>query len=267
MYSDARMREEHDPIPEKSSSHAERHFADAVGTHRLEMSADRLQQAYDELHSRTAFRGLRGYYDWLIGLIETSAGKSLLDVGCGSGEMLRVADARGLKTAGVDISKVGLSQAQAKVPRADLKVSWAEELPFPDASFDFVTCIGSLEHVMDITQAVREMVRVAKPGAGVLIIVPNRRFVFAFVTHLRQSLFPDHSQPVERMASRREWFDTLTGNGLSVERVVRDNHFYVPPILQFLARGLGALIPLEGSYQLAFVARTGKSDPSPIFAD
>jgi SAM-dependent methyltransferase len=42
-----------------------------------------------------------------------------------------------------------------------------EHLPFPDGAFDVVYCVATLHHALDLTQMVREMARVARPGAVV----------------------------------------------------------------------------------------------------
>ena len=130
----------------------------------------------------------------------------------------------------------------------------AEKLPFADSSFDMVTCVGSLEHVADPAQAVREMRRVARPDAQMLIIVPNSRYIWAWIVHLRQWLFPALSQPVERHATRTQWQKLLSDNGLRVRAVHKDNHSYVPTrFLQTLGAAMGALAPRELSYQFVFV--------------
>lgn len=188
-------------------------------------------------------------------MLPAKAGQSLLDVGCGSGRLLRDAADMGLHVSGVDISEVGLAQARSRVPDADLRVARAEELPFADGSYDLVSCTGSLEHVSDIARAVREMSRVTKPSGRVLVVVPNSRFMFVFVTHLQQRLFPDRSQPVERLAGRSEWEEVLIHNGLRITRTAKDNNFFLPtPVLRMAVRGLRRLIPLGNCYQFVFVA-------------
>lgn len=179
----------------------------------------------------------------------------LLDVGCGSGEMLRTAGAAGMTVAGIDISENGIAQARERAPDADLRVGSAEELPFPDAHFDCIVAVGSLEHFLDPSKAVREIRRVARPGARVMLIVPNRRWLFIWVNHLCRAVAPDRSQPLERVATRNEWQALIEGSGLRVLRVLRDNRFFLPgAALQMLVRVLGAVVPLRFAYQLVFVA-------------
>ena len=220
---------------------------------------EQLRMAYNNLHALHRFRTTPGYYRWLLAMLPARTGLSLLDVGCGSGSLLRDAADMGLRVSGVDISDVGLAQARNRVPDADLRVARAEELPFADSSFDLVSCAGSLEHVSDIGQAVREMARVTRPGGRALVGVPNSRFAFVFVAHLRQRLFPDQSQPVERLATRGEWEEILTRNGLRVVRTAKDNNAFLPtPVLQAAMRGIGGLMPTASCYQFIFVAEPTK---------
>lgn len=224
--------------------------------HRSELTRDELCVAYNRIHARGGMNAVHGYYDWLLSLLQPSQGR-LLDVGCGTGAMLGAAAARGFGVAGVDISDVAIEQARRVAPQSELLVGVAESLPFADGSFDVVSCVGSLEHVADPARAVAEMARVAKPGAQLLIIVPNSRYLMMPVVWLRQWLFPGQSQPVERHASERSWRDLLQANGALVAATHKDNHAYVPTrLLQAIGRVAGALTPRAFSYQFVFVART-----------
>jgi SAM-dependent methyltransferase len=249
------------------------HFSTKVKNDELKVTQERVKQAYEALHARGAFQAVKGYYPWLMGLLLGDEGSSkskapgdavsaleserprLLDVGCGSGEMLRAAGDAGMELAGIDISENGIAQARAKLPDADLRVASAEQLPFPDGRFDYIISVGSLEHFMDPRKGVMEMKRVARPKARVLLIVPNRRFLFAWVSHLRQAIAPGQSQPLERMASREEWHSLIEESGLRILQVHKDNRFFLPgAVLQAFARALGAMIPLRFAYQLVFLA-------------
>lgn len=222
---------------------------------RSRLGASELQLAYDQIHSRGAMNAVAGYYEWLVSLLGPERGR-LLDVGCGTGQLLAVAASHGFSVAGIDISAVAVDLVRKTVPTAELHVGVAESLPFPDSSFDAVCCIGSLEHVIDPLQVVREMRRVARPAARVLIVVPNSRYLMMPVIRLRQLLFPRLSQPVERHASEQEWRDLLRAGGLAVLSVHKDNNVYVPGrALQSVSRFLGRLVPLAVSYQLVLVAR------------
>src|SRR5215211_5108253 len=67
---------------------------------------------------------------------------ALLDVGCNAGELLSYCQALypHMRLAGVDVNKGILEKVQAYLPDAELHAIGGEALPFPDASFDCVTC-------------------------------------------------------------------------------------------------------------------------------
>lgn len=75
-----------------------------------------------------------------------------------------------------DIEADRVRQAQVETPHAI--VATAEALPYPDNSFDTILSHEVLEHVADDAMAMREMVRVLKPGGRIVIFVPNRWYPF-----------------------------------------------------------------------------------------
>ena len=76
--------------------------------------------------------------------IGVGAGTSLLDIACGSGLALRIADARGADTAGIDAGAPLVDIARARTPSADLRVGTMFELPWGDETFDAVTAINGI---------------------------------------------------------------------------------------------------------------------------
>ncbi|MGQ0645404.1 MAG: class I SAM-dependent methyltransferase [Elusimicrobiota bacterium] len=105
---------------------------------------------------------------------------AVLDVGCGAGNLLERLDAGRL--AGLDLSDTLLEKARQRLsgrPEAQILKGDAETLPFPDAGFDRVVCSETLEHVRRPEAVLKEIHRVAKPGARVVITVPNERVINA----------------------------------------------------------------------------------------
>ncbi len=93
----------------------------------------------------------------------------VLDVGCGTGTFLRELPDLYEKV-GVDVSAAMLDVARSR--GLDVRIASGGDLPFEDASFDLVTTIGVLHHLIDpdlVRATLREMARVAKPGAALLI--------------------------------------------------------------------------------------------------
>ena len=97
---------------------------------------------------------------------------SVLDVGCGTGELLaRLAAAHpAARLAGLDPVPEMLEVARTKLAgRADLRVGWANELPWPAGSFDLVVSCNMFHYVTQPVAAVREMERVLRPGGRIVI--------------------------------------------------------------------------------------------------
>ncbi len=99
-------------------------------------------------------------------------GMHLLDVACGTG-LVAVESAKILGTAEnitcLDPSEGMLAVARTKLP-ATFVVGRAEALPFPDATFDFLTMGYALRHVTSLEATFREYRRVLRPGGKVLIL-------------------------------------------------------------------------------------------------
>jgi SAM-dependent methyltransferase len=110
-------------------------------------------------------------YDEAIDRARLEAGQHVLEVGCGSGVFLRAAANRGASVVGVDASDSLIELARARVPEAELRVADMQFLPFEDDSFDLVAGFNAFFFAADMTAALREAARVAKPGAPVVIQV------------------------------------------------------------------------------------------------
>jgi ubiquinone/menaquinone biosynthesis C-methylase UbiE len=74
---------------------------------------------------------------------------------------------------GIDISTIAIEQGRARRVPAELCVGNAECLPYKDAAFDLITCLGSLERMLDVSKALAEIRRVARPAARCCFLVRN----------------------------------------------------------------------------------------------
>src|SRR6266478_1667618 len=110
---------------------------------------------------------------WTAVLYAAGAGRGtrLLDVGCGAGGASVMALGRGALVSGCDASEGLLAIVRKRLPGADLKLGELENLPFPDASFDVVLAVNSLQFTSNPARAAQEMVRVAAPGGRIAVVV------------------------------------------------------------------------------------------------
>jgi ubiquinone/menaquinone biosynthesis C-methylase UbiE len=116
--------------------------------------------------------------------LQLQPGVQVLDVGCGTGRQAMVFAERvapGGTVDGIDAAVEMIKRAQVRARQrgvsASFQVAYAQQLPFPDATFDAVACTLALHHVAEDDQqtAVREMYRVLKPGGRLLIAEFHRR--------------------------------------------------------------------------------------------
>lgn len=98
----------------------------------------------------------------------------MLDIGCSTGELLEFFAPRVKSASGVDIADRAVAATKQR-GFSDAYVSDVEsgQLPFPDQSFDFITCLEVVEHLFDATNLLAEIKRVLRPGGFVFIAVPN----------------------------------------------------------------------------------------------
>ncbi len=136
--------------------------------------------AYDSMTEKTLFNDQAAQYalwyqtpegqyadtlekELFLKLVQPKPGRSVLDIGCGTGHNLAFFKELELKAAGIDMSKPMLDIASKKLG-SDAELYWghAEELPFDNNSFDIVTLITVLEFVSDPTKVLKEAGRVAQ---------------------------------------------------------------------------------------------------------
>jgi ubiquinone/menaquinone biosynthesis C-methylase UbiE len=132
----------------------------------IEIRYDRMEtteasrQAYEAIYTGEGILHRDSFYLWLIELLQPEAGKLLLDISCGQGRLVTLAQARGLAAIGTDFSLAALLRGVQDAPAAGWAVGDGEALPLKSRSVDYVTHIGSLEHYQDPDRGAREICRV-----------------------------------------------------------------------------------------------------------
>ena len=94
----------------------------------------------------------------------------VLDVACGTGDMVFGLVEQGCTVTGVDISEEMMAIAKQKAPQATYILADVEKLPFDDNSFDAVTCAFGVRNFVHLEQGLSEMLRVLKPGGTMVIL-------------------------------------------------------------------------------------------------
>jgi SAM-dependent methyltransferase len=98
----------------------------------------------------------------------------VLDVGCGLGFFLNTIARSGVRGFGLDFSHKSISLAKGMTSGLFAQGD-AQVLPYRDDSFDKIIFTDVIEHVLDDRAALREIVRVARPGAQIALVTPGVR--------------------------------------------------------------------------------------------
>jgi len=138
---------------------------------------------YDDIQRVVgALRGLDldSYFENYMSLLQVKAGDSVLETSVGTGLNFKYLP-RGVKLSGLDLSPEMLANCQNNMRRwkmdADLYLGNAECLPFADSSFDVVFTCGGFNFFSDRPKAIREMIRVVKPGGHLMIEDETEEYV------------------------------------------------------------------------------------------
>jgi SAM-dependent methyltransferase len=99
----------------------------------------------------------------------TGPGTRLLDLGCGTGLLLTLAQARGATVTGLDVTPGLLAMARDRLPTAELWQADIGSLPFGDAEFDVVTGVNVFQFAADPKAALAAAGRVVRPGGLVAV--------------------------------------------------------------------------------------------------
>ena len=98
-----------------------------------------------------------------------------IDLGCGLGAALEYAAATGAEITGIDPSPAMVERAARRVPRAQVTVGSAEEIPFVDDRFDAALAVATYHHWADPDAGLAETRRVLAPGGRLLVVERHLR--------------------------------------------------------------------------------------------
>lgn len=147
---------------------------------------ENIYEQYDKMNSVISFKQHVRWRADIMKRMNIRTGSKALDLCCGTGDWtLSLAEAAGPngEVTGLDFSKNMLKIGEEKLKNyhnVTLIHGNAMDLPFPDASFDYVTIGFGLRNVPDLEQVLREMHRVVKPGGMVVSLDTSHPTIFGF---------------------------------------------------------------------------------------
>ena len=133
---------------------------------------------YDLINDLQSFGLHRVWKRRLLRLAAPRPGERALDLCCGTGDIALALARRGARVAGLDFSEPMLRVARRRMEAGGWKLENrpqflhgdAQQIPFPDSSFEIVTVGYGLRNLASWETGVREMVRVARPGGRLLVL-------------------------------------------------------------------------------------------------
>ena len=123
---------------------------------------------YDRVGAILSFGQDPRWRRFLVSRLPAATGTAVLDVATGTGLVAEALLRRGFSVTGLDQSRSMLSVARRRFgERVRLVEAAADDLPFPDASFDHLTFTYLLRYVDDPAATLRELARVVRPGGTI----------------------------------------------------------------------------------------------------
>ncbi len=186
-----------------------------------------IKRWFDWVYQKKSFSYLRPpeAYDIFISILKPKENGIALDVACGLGLLLKKLIEKGVISYGIDISTEAINQSKTYCPEANLTIGNAENLPFDNNTFDYITCIGSLERMLDRRKVLAEQKRVAKKNATFCYMVRNsENFTWKY---LLNPLKLKNSSGNQDALSYDEWKNLFESCGLQILNVYPDHWPYL----------------------------------------
>ena len=178
---------------------------------------------YDEMNDIMSMGMIKRWHKFMMKRLGNINGKDCLDVGTGTGEIAFLMASRGGNVTGIDITPAMIELAEKKMeeknlPKVDMMVGDALDLPFDECTFDCVTSGYMLRNVTDIPKAISEMHRVLKAG-GICVVAelarPNNRLIRPFYNFYMDRIIPRYGRKYDKGQSidgREPAYDWLTAS-------------------------------------------------------
>ena len=147
---------------------------------------DTVAESYDRTNDLLSFGQDRIWRKRVLKVVKPESGQTILDLAAGTGSSSVVFAKEGVKVIASDFSEGMLAVGRKRHPELEFVYADATKLPFKDATFDAVTISFGLRNVNEPKTALKEMLRVLKPGGKVVICefsqvgIPVIRLFYSF---------------------------------------------------------------------------------------
>jgi len=123
----------------------------------------------------------------IISLLNPKKSDRILEIGCGSGVLLKELEKYKCSIIGIDVSKEAIEMAKKNTSISKLILSSTDKLDFDNNSFDKIICQHIVEHLNNFDIVLEELKRILKNNGCLIIVTPN-------INYPDNNLFydPDH---------------------------------------------------------------------------
>ena len=139
----------------------------------------------------------------------------------------------------------------------------AENLSFATCCFDYVVCLGTLEHTLDMQKAIAEMIRVTKDDVVFCIVVPNRN---SLTWKIKKNQGTEQQEIGEIMLTLKEWRAFLESNRLLIKELYSEkwwpsnikikNLLDIKQTLKWIViKMIWFFLPIKYAYQFIFILK------------
>ena len=197
---------------------------------------DRLSRKYDTLWvQKHSLSPTRKKITEILGKLVTQPDFKMLDIGCGTGQLIEDLSAQYPLAffTGIDKSERMVALAQEKNPSHRFLTVAAEKLAFDEACFDFITCCHSFPYYQDKEAVVDRIKKILKPNGYAIFVQAsvNNRY-----DHFVMWIVEKTAETAEYL-SRREVRRFFTDGFTVVQEFIIKEKWYMPSICGFVLRG------------------------------
>jgi ubiquinone/menaquinone biosynthesis C-methylase UbiE len=200
------------------------------------VNLEEYRQMYELENTHWYFRGKKTLVRKVLrALLDETTSYKLLDVGCGTGNILSMLQEFG-EAVGVDTSPVALEFCRTRNLSALHLTKPGEALPFSEQTFDVACAFDLLEHIEDDLGFLTEMKRVTRTNGKIVLIIPAH-----------PQLWSDHDVALhhKRRYTRAQFKELIAGAGLECQRMTYLNSVLFPAAVGY--RMLKKVLPRKES--------------------